>query len=331
MTDLKGAGLDIGTNMLVAATVGEDGNPVYKRQRDAFLRISPKTEIHRKSIRASLESRKANFILEDNDFVVVGEEALFMATERNLEARRPLRKGVLSSKEKESLPMIKLIIKSLIGQGSGGKLIFSIPGDPVDGNFDIFYHTEMMKAYLKEMGFDPFPMNEAFAIAFSELLDDNLTGMCLSFGAGMVNTAICFDGDPIIQFSITKGGDWIDTSVGHALDMGASLVQLEKEETKMDLLKPEGKIQEALAVYYGVLIDYALEQMVYELGRAKLPSFRGSLPVILSGGLTLAGNFVEKFKNQCLLKPFPFEVKEFRLAKDPMTCVAHGALLAATM
>lgn len=327
----KGMGIDIGTNMIVTASLGEDGNPIYKRQRDAFLRISPKTEIHRKSIRASLESRKANFIIENDDFVVVGEEALLMATERNLEARRPLSKGILSSKEKESLPMIKLIIKSLVGQGDGDKIVFSIPGEPVDGNFDIFYHESLLKSYLKEMGFDPYPLNEGFAIAFSELLDDNLTGVCLSFGAGMLNVAVCFDGDPVVQFSITKGGDWIDMSVGHALDMSPSLVQIEKEETKIDLLKPEGKIQEALSIYYGVLIDYALGQMIFELGRVKLPSFREAIPVILSGGLALAGNFVEKFKSQCQLKPLPFEVSDYRLAKDPMTAVSKGCLMAAIM
>jgi actin-like ATPase involved in cell morphogenesis len=331
MADLKGVGLDIGTNMLVAASIGEDGKPVFKKQRDAFLRIVPKSEINRKSIRKALEDRKANFIIDNDEFIIVGEEALYMANERNLEARRPLSKGVLSPKEKDSLPMVKLIIKSLIGQGNSDKLVFSVPGDPVDGDFDIFYHTEMMKAYLREMGFIASSINEGFAIAFSELLDDNLTGVCLSFGAGMVNTIVCYDGDPIVQFSVTKGGDWIDAAVGKALDLNASLVQIEKEETNLDLLKPVTKIQEALAVYYNILMDYALDSIVYELKKAKLPSFRGPVPVIVSGGLTLATNFVEKFKTHMESKKFPFAVREVKRAKDPMTSVANGALLAAIL
>jgi hypothetical protein len=331
MAELKGVGLDIGTNMLVAATIGEDGKPIYKKQRDAFLRIVPKSEINRKSIRKALEDRRANFIIDEDDFIIVGEEALYMANERNLEARRPLSKGVLSPKEKDSLPMIKLIIKSLIGQGNDDKLVFSIPGDPVDSNFDIFYHTEMMKVYLKEMGFIASPINEGFAIAFSELLDENLTGMCLSFGAGMVNSIVCYDGDPIVQFSLTKGGDWIDQSVGRALDLNASMVQIEKEETNLDLLNPQGKIQEALAVYYNILINYALDTIIYELKRVKLPLFRSAVPVIVSGGLTLATNFVEKFTTETQIKKFPFEVKYIRRAKDPMNCVANGALLAAVL
>ena len=329
---MEGVGLDIGTNMLVAATMNEEGKPVYKRQRDAFFKIKPKSEVNKKSIRTALESRKSNFIIDGEDFVVVGEDALRMANERNLEARRPMNRGVLSPREKSSLPMIKLIIKSIIGQGSGSdKLVFSIPAEPVDGTFDIFYHEEMMKTYLREMGFDPTSLNEGFAIAFSELLDDNLTGMCISMGAGMCNSVVVYDGDPVSQFSIIKGGDWIDQSVGKALDLSASIVQIEKEESNIDLFKPKGKIQEAIVVYYGVLISYALDNIIFELKRTKLPSFRSPVPIVVSGGLVLATNFIEKFRAEAATKKFPFEIKEIRKARDPMNCVANGCLMASIL
>lgn len=332
MSELKGVGLDIGTNMLVSAKMGEDGSPVYKKQRDAFFRLSPKSEVNKKSIRLSLENRNASFIVDKDDFIIVGEDALHMANERNMEALRPMRRGVLSPKEKSSLPMIKLILKKLVDESeTNDKLYFSIPAEPVDDNFDIFYHEEMMKTYLRDMGFNPASLSEGFAIAFSELLDDNLTGMCLSFGAGMVNTVVCYEGDPIVQFSVTKGGDWIDESVGKALDLSASMVQLEKEEANLDLLEPRGQIQQAIAVYYNVLINYALDNIIYSLKKSKLPSFREPIPVIASGGLTLAGSFLEKFKADVKNKEFPFEIKEIRRAKDPMTCVAHGCLMAAVL
>lgn len=326
-------GLDIGTNMLVSATMDADGNPLYKKQRDAFLRITPKSKVNQKSIRIALEHRKANFIIDEiGDFIIVGEDALRMANERNLDARRPMSKGVLSPKEKDSLPMIKLIIKSLIGQGSGDtNLVFSVPADPVDGEFDIFFHTEMLKSYLKEMGFMASPMNEAFAIAFSELLDDSLTGMCMSFGAGLVNTAVVYEGDPLLQFSVCKSGDWIDQSVGKAVDERPSLIQIEKEEGNIDLMKPDGKIQEAIAIYYNILIGYALDNVVYELSRSKLPSFKTEIPIVVSGGLTLAKGFVEKFGEFTKGRSLPFKVKDIRRAKDPMTCVSNGCLMAAIL
>jgi len=328
----KGVGLDVGTNMIVSASMNEEGNSIYKKQRDSFLRITPKSKVNQKSIRMALESRKANFIIDGNDFFVIGEDALIMANERNTDARRPMSKGVLSPKEKDSLPMIKLIIKSLIGDGKGDSdLVFSIPAEPADGAFDIFFHTEMMKSYMKEMGFKATPITEAFAIAFSELLDDNLTGMCLSFGAGMINMAVCYEGDPVVQFSLTKGGDWIDQSVGKAVDERPSIIQVEKEEGGIDLMNPEGKIQEAIAIYYNILVSYALDNIVYELDIAKLPSFREEIPIVVSGGLTLATGFVEKFKVGIESKKFPFKISDVRRAKDPMTAVANGALLAAIL
>jgi len=332
MSVVKGVGLDIGTNMLVSAMLDESGSPIYKKQRDCFFKISPKSEVNRKSIRMSLESRKANFIIDNDEFVVVGEDALRMANERNAESRRPMSKGVLSPREKDSLPIIKLLIKSIIGQADGEtNLIFSIPAAPVDGDFDIAYHEAMLKTYLKEMGYVANSLNEGFAIAFSELLDDGLTGMCISWGSGMVNTAVVYEGDPVVRFSITKGGDWIDQSVGNALDLNPSLVQIEKEESNLDLLKPENKIQEALVVYYGVLINYALDNIVFELKKAKLPSFREPIPVVVSGGLTLATNFTEKFRLELEDKVFPFKVKDVKRAVDPMTAVSKGCLMAAIL
>jgi len=329
----NGIGLDIGTNMLVSARLDNGGEPYYRKQRDAFFRITPRSNINKKSIQMSLESRRSNFIVEGDDFIVVGEDALHMANERNMTARRPMSKGVLSSKEKDSLPIIKLIIKSLVEQPKeeNEKLVFSIPAEPVDGEFDIFYHQEMMKSYLREMGFDPEPLNESFAIAFSELLDDNLTGMCLSFGAGMVNAMVCYEGDPVVQFSLTRGGDWIDNAVGKALDMSSSLVQLEKEGSNLDLSNLQDKIQEALGVYYNVLINYALDNIVYELEKSKLPSFRNPIPVIVSGGLTLVNGFAQRFEKESQSKEFPFEIREVRRASDPMNCVAHGCLMAAIL
>lgn len=324
-------GLDIGTNMLVAAMEGEDGNTLFRMQRDAFYKIVPKSEVNRSSINASLEKRGASFIVDsENNFIVVGEDALGIAIERNDVAKRPLSKGVVSPTEKDSLPMIKLIIKELIGKGeTGDKIFYSVPGVPVDAVFDIVYHQEMMGRYLKEMGYDSQPINEAFAISLSELLDDGLTGVSMSFGAGMTNIVAIHEGDPLVEFSICRGGDYIDTAVGTALDISPSLVQQEKE-AGTDLTNPSNSIMEAVSVYYSTLIKYALENIVYELGRRKkdLPNFRENVPIVVSGGLTLAKGFEDKFKECLTMVNFPIPVSEIRRASEPMTAVANGCFLA---
>ena len=326
-------GLDIGTNMLVTASVDEEDNIVFKMQRDAFYRISPKSEVNKNSIRMGLEKRNANFIVEGHDFIVVGEDALDIAIERNDTAQRPLQRGILSPKDKSSLPMLKLIIESLVGKGSSDdKVVYSVPAKPIDTTFDIVYHTEMMGMYLKQMGYDSQPINEGFAIALSELLDDGLTGICLSYGAGMTNVVVIHQGDPLVEFSMTKSGDFIDQSVGNALDMPASFVQKEKE-AGVDLIKPSNQIMEAISVYYSAVVNYTFDNIAYELKKRKkeLPLFRDPVPIVVSGGLTLAKGFEDKVKQAVSKLDFPFTVGEVRRAEFPMKAVANGCLLAAQL
>lgn len=325
-------GLDIGTNMLVAGMINEEGNPIFKMQRDAFYKIVPKSDVNRNSIRMSLEKRGSNFIIdEEGNFIVVGEDALEIAIERNDVAKRPLKRGVISPREKDSLPMLKLLIEKLIDRGEpGDNLVYSVPAKPIDSVFDIVYHTEMMGMYIREMGYTPLPINEAFAIALSELLDEGLTGICLSYGAGMTNTVVVHEGDPLVEFSVTRAGDFIDTSVGNALDISPSLVQMEKE-SGVNLYEPaDNKIKEAVSVYYTSVINYTLKNIAYELTQREkeLPIFRSPIPIVVSGGLTLAEGFTKKVEEILPSLNLPMQISEVRRAAKPMQAVANGCLLA---
>lgn len=326
-------GLDVGTNMLVCGYTDSDGAPKFRMERDAFYRITPKSDVNKQAIKSSLEKRQANFIEDGEDFIIVGEDALSIAMERNDCSSRPMSKGVISPKEKNSLPMLKLLLSSLIGKGEGNTpLVYSVPAKPTDGIFDIVYHTEILNMFFREQGFTSSPINEAFAIALSELVDDSLTGCALSFGAGMVNIAIIHQGDPLIEFSLTRSGDFIDQSVANALDVSSALVQLEKE-AGVDLYNPTTKIMEAVAVYYSSVINYTIQNIAYELkAREKsLPIFREPIPIIVSGGLTLANGFAKMFEERLSGVTLPMKIKEVRRAESPMTCVANGALLAAQL
>jgi len=56
------------------------------------------------------------------------------------------------------------------------------------------------------------------------------------------------------------------------------------------------------------------------------------LPIIISGGTSQAGNFLEFFKREfAKIKDFPFEVSEIRMAGDPLSDVAKGLLIAASL
>ena len=327
-------GLDVGTNLLIASSMDTEGNPIFKMQRDAFYRLVPKSEVNSNAIKMSLDKRDADYIIDtDGSFIVIGDDALDIAIERRGVAERPLSQGVISPKSKKSLPIIKLIIKNLLGEAvPGSKVVYSVPAAPIDSDFDILYHTEIINQYLGSLGYAPQPINEAFAIALSELIDDGLVGIAVSFGAGMANCIVIVDGDPLLEFSMTKSGDFIDSSVGRALDISPSLV-LQEKEAGTDLYNPKGDIADAICVYYNNVIKYTIENIAYELKKnsKKLPVFKDGIPLLVSGGLALAEGFVRRVEEQLAKTELPIKISEVRLAASPLTSVANGALLAANL
>ena len=327
-------GLDVGTNSIGAGISEDGGDPVYKNQRDCFYRIVPKTTVNRNAIKMSLDKRGVNYVEDgDKSFIVIGQDSLDIAVERNDVVERPMIKGVISPKEKAALPMLKVIIESLIGTGKNGdKCVFSVPSPPIDGNFDILYHREMVSLYIKQMGFEATPINESFAVALSELVDVGLTGIVVTYGSGLSHFSIIHEGDPLMQFSVQRSGDYVDNSVATALDISPSLVQMEKE-AGIDLYNTTTKIEEAVSVYYRSVLDYTIKTIASELRKRKkeLPRFKGPMPIVLAGGLTLAKGFVKMFNESLESVDFPINVGEIKLAEKPLFSVAQGALLAAMM
>ena len=320
--------LDIGTGNIVGAKLDKEGSTKFTSIRDAFFEIEDNP--FRKKM---LNQVKANYVSKDGKLLVIGDEAVEFANMFNADAQRPMSKGVISPKEKDAFPVIQIIIEKAIGKAKskGEKCYYSVPAAPVDADFDIIYHENVFNKILADLGYQGISLNEAEAIAYSELLDDSLTGVSLSFGAGMVNVSVGIMGVPAVQFSVARSGDWIDNSVAKALALTGSKVQTEKEKG-VDLLNPDGKIQEAISIYYGSLIDYIIKNIGARLSKSDdLPSFKEPVPIVVSGGTSLAGNFVGKFKESLESNPLPVEISEVKHANDPLTAVANGLLICASL
>lgn len=327
-------GLDVGTNTLISSYIDENGAPVFNIQRDAFFRIIPKSQVNSNYIKISLDKRGSDYIVDaDGSFIVIGDDALDLAIERRGVVERPLTDGVISPKNRRSLPIIKLIIKNLLGTAiPGSKVVYSVPGRPVDRDFNVVYHQEILGMYLKDLGYEPIPVNETFAIALSELLDDGLSGLCVSMGAGLANVLVIHEGEIISEFSLARSGDYIDNSVALALDTSPSLV-LQEKESGTDLYNPEGEIQDAIVVYYNNVIKYTLENIAYELTNDKknIPAFIDGVTMVFGGGLTLADGFIRKVEENLAKLDFPMKISNVRLAESPLTAVSRGCLLAANL
>jgi hypothetical protein len=248
-----------------------------------------------------------------------------------------MHRGVLSPQEKEAFPILKELIRRLVGEPKfeNERLVFSVPAKPIDAEFDQLFHQDMVRSFISSLGYDAQPMNEGEALGYSELIEEGLTGIAISAGAGMMNVAVLSSGDPVITFSTAKAGDWIDHQAAIATNMTDGIVQQEKESDVLDLMNPDpnNQIHAAIAVYYGNLLVYTLEQIAYDLSRSpSLPKFKDPIPLVVAGGSSLPKGFIAKFQQALgAVKNMPVQIREIRHAVDPLYAVANGLTLSASM
>jgi actin-like ATPase involved in cell morphogenesis len=323
----KGVGLDCGTGFAVSSFYSDNGI-AFKSQRNAFL------DLENNAISKNMLSKLGASFAESSDkrnLYVLGDEALHVANFFNKESRRPFAKGVLSSRETEALSIIKIILKNLVGDPieENEKLFFSIPADPIDSEFNNVYHGNVLKSFLKSFGYDAEPLNEAFAIVWSELEEDQYSGIALSFGAGSINVAMSLYGvsDKKYQFCLARSGDWIDTNAAQAVGVKSSKITMIKE-AGVDLLNPKNREETAIKIYYENLVNYTCNVIEKKFATMEdAPNFPESISVVVSGGTSKAMNFDKLFEQEIKTKKLPFSIKQVKKAADPLNAVAKGCLL----
>lgn len=327
------AGLDVGTSFIVLSTEN-DGNIQYKDFRDAFYIIKPTTPVATKMIEKGLSGK---VFIKDNDgsFIILGKDAIEKAVERNDAAKRPMYRGVVSAKEKDAKRILAFILKEVVGRASepGEKLVFCVPAQPVDQedeDFDVGYHEDVVKTILGECGYDARAINEAEALCYAELENDDYTGVAISCGAGMTNVCIMLNGEPTVVFSTTKSGDWIDRMSAVATGETDSVVQAEKEGGDFKIGEPnDNQVLSAVSAYYERLIDYTTKQLAFALNNHKsLPKFKNPIKIVIAGGTSQAKGYIELFSQKLTENNFPLPVKEVVHANDPLHAVSKGCLIA---
>lgn len=322
-----GVGLDVGTMNLVAARRKAGGKVSTIRLRDAFIDLPIEAK-------KRLKLSGVNFIEADEDtLIVVGDAAMDMANVFRQELRRPLSRGLISAGELDALHVLGILVKNVLGEPEGEDEVcyFSVPAAPIDEDRDVVYHRGVFERIVEECGFEAYPSNEAMAIIFAETAQEQFSGLAISFGSGMCNIALSINGVEGLVFAVARGGDWIDEGAAKAVGSTASRLCAAKEKG-IDLMNPSDREQEALALYYKALIEYCIDNIAAEFAKIKdqfaLPK---SIPIVLSGGTSMAGGFLEFFEKVFKKKrrKFPIEVSEIRMASDPLNAVARGLLILA--
>jgi hypothetical protein len=337
-------GLDVGTSYIVLAQDAAEncttsqtqvGTVAYTEFRDAFYVIKPTTPVATKMIEKGLEGKV--FVRDsDGSFILLGQDAIEKAVERNDSAKRPMHRGVVSVKEKSARRVLAFILQQVCGQASAPneKLVFCVPAQPVDQegeDFDVGYHEDVVTGILADAGYAARAINEAEALCYSELEKDGYTrrGAVLRRRHGELLRHAQRRADGDVQHHQVRRLDRPDDRRGdrragqrRAARKGTGPVHDRRTERepcaggRVELLRAPHRLHH--------------EAACGSHDRAQVAArFKDPLPVVIAGGTSKAAGFVERFSEKLAENGFPLRVAEVRHAADPLHAVARGCLIAA--
>jgi hypothetical protein len=272
-----------------------------------------------------------DYIVQGDKGYVIGDPAFELANVFDKTTRRPMKDGMISPVEPEALLVVSLIIAEMLGhpKQQGEVCAFSVPADPIDVERNVIYHRGVLETVLRKLGYTPRPMLEGHSIVFSELKEQDFTGIGISCGGGMFNICVAYKSVPALTFATSRGGDWIDNNVAHAIGMSPAIVCGIKE-SGVDLMNPKDRVQDAIVIYYRNLIQYTLETIRHKLESAQnMPTFTKPIDVVCGGGTSMITGFIDVFREEFEKINFPIDVARIRMANDPLKAVARGCMTAA--
>jgi hypothetical protein len=318
-------GLDIGTSRIVTARQ-TNKEIAYDTQLNAFVSIP-----YAKMTENVLKKEGVSYTVDGDAILVHGNESEQFADLLNKDIRRTMTRGVLNPDEPESVRLIRQITQSLIGKAEKGqKVYFTVPAAPLGAEENLTYHEATLRQILTELGFEATSLNEGLAVVYSELESSNYTGIGISCGGGLCNVCFSYLSVPVLSFSVPKAGDFIDASSAAVTGERPNRIRILKEQSFYLNGHFENKIHQVLGVYYEDMIDTLVKALRAAFqGARNLPKISRPIPLVLSGGSAMPKGFRERFEAVVRASAFPLELAEIRMAADPLTATAKGALMAA--
>jgi len=321
-------GLDVGTSRIVAARQeARDGGDIqYTSQLNAFVTIP-----YSKMTASVLDKEGVPHTVENGEILVHGNESERFADLLNREIRRTMLRGVLNADEPDSVRLIRAITSSLAGKAEKGqKLCFTVPAAPLGAEENLTYHEATLREILTGLGYEVKSINEGLAVVYGELESTNYTGIGVSCGGGLCNVCVAYLSVPILSFSVPKAGDFIDSSAASVIGERANRIRILKEQSFYLNGHFEDKLRQAVGVYYDDMIQTLVSALRTALkGARNIPRLNKAIPLVLSGGSAMPKGFRDRFEKVLRESDFPMELSEIRVASDPLTSTAKGALMAA--
>ena len=318
-------GLDVGTSRIVAAR--QTGQEIkYGTQLNAFVAIP-----YSKMTESVLHKEGVPHTIEANEIIVHGNESERFADLLNKDIRRPMLRGLLNPEEPDSVRLIHEITTALLGKAEKGqKLCFTVPAAPVGAEENLTYHEATIRQVVGELGYSVKSISEGLAVVYGEMESTNYTGIGISCGGGLCNVCLAYLSVPVVTFSVPKAGDFIDSSAASVTGERANRMRIVKEQSFNINGHFADKLQQILGVYYDDMIQALVAGLRNAFQSARnLPKMSKPIPLVLSGGTAMPKGFRDRFEKILREREFPIELSEIRMAADPLTTTAKGALVAA--
>ena len=321
----KAIGFDIGTSRIVTARQA-DANIQYNVQLNGFVGIP-----YSKMTARMLEKEAVPHAVTGDEILVHGNESERFADLLDKDIRRTMTRGILNPDEPDSIRFIREIATSMVGAGSPNQLLcFSVPAAPLGTEESLTYHEATLRQVFSDLGYSVKSINEGLAVVYAEMESTNYTGIGISCGGGLCNVCLSYLSVPVFSFSIPKAGDFIDNSAASVTGERANRIRIYKEKSFHINGHYEDKMKQAIGVYYDDMIQSLVAGMrnAFQQSR-KLPNLSKAIPLVLSGGTAMPAGFRERFEKTLRESSFPIELSEIRMAAEPLTATAKGALVAA--
>lgn len=340
-------GLDAGTMFFCSARRGQDGKITHIIERDVFVELPKNTD----KAKSFMDKAGTQLVTIEGTNYVIGSKAEEFAQFLQIPYRRPLKAGLLNPDEDDTaLTILREIMRGVAGKAFNDKehLVYTIPANPVESGDDNTAHRDTLKWLLESLGYkNVTAVNEGVCALRGGLREDEAqSGIGISFGAGMANVAVVYEGFEIesMQFSVQRSGDWIDEKVARSAGCDKSEVIVVKESEFSlldDNMNTNDKIKRNLHIYYVELINTVIDLIIAKFNenpKAIPVRLRASnknaekLPILLAGGTASPQGFANIFRDQIEKRlgskeQFPFAVKSIRVTDDILYTVSRGALV----
>ncbi len=325
-----GRGIDFGSTHVLAVERNEDGHCVCRTDRNAFLKLPPDVSMKP----AMLTQLDVPYAEWKDRLWVLGDASYNLA---NLyvgnTVQRPTANGFLDPHDRDGHTMTRCLIERLVPapRAHGEPVCFSMPSTPIDQRVDRAAHRAILADIFYRLGYSAYSLDEGHAVVYSEFMGQGFTGIGISCGGGVSDVCVSWQARPVTSHSVARGGDWIDGRIAEVLGIDRERARALKQGD-VDLRAPRNREEVAIALCYRMYVGYLLSTLRKSFdGAENLPRFDAPLEIAVAGGASLARGFVDLMTEELRKFEFPVPIGNVRLASDPLSAVARGCLMAASL